>query len=84
MNFKEAEAKLAEIAGGRYHCLAYKKAIYPEAQFKECAKVETECCLYVHGDGHIYGRTWDEAFKKKLEPPPIEEVPEDGAMEVPE
>ena len=81
MNFKEAEAKLAEIAGGEYCSLKYEK------KFLRRGPTETECIIYIHGQGLTSAPTWDLVFQKyeaKFKPMPVEEVPEDEAMEVPE
>ena len=81
MNFKEAEAKLAEIAGGEYHTLKYEKKFFGKGD------AATECIIYIHGQGYTSDRTWDLVFQKyeaKYKPLPIEEIPEDEAMEVPE
>lgn len=74
MDIIEAENKLAEIAGGNYRSLAYKKSYHKE-------EIETECSIYIHGDTIYSGHTWDDAFKareiannKKIEELPIEEA----------
>ena len=81
MNFKEAEAKLAEIAGGEYHTLGFEK------KFLRKGRTETVCTIYIHAHGLTSAPTWDLVFHKyeaKTEPLPIEEVPEDDVMEVSE
>ena len=81
MNFKEAEARLAEIADGEYHSLGFEK------KFLRKGRTETVCTIYIHAHGLTSAPTWDLVFKKyedKMKPPPIEEAPEDEAMEVPE
>ena len=81
MNFKGAEAKLAEIAGDKYRSLKYEKTLLRGGH------ATTECTIYIHMQGHTSAPTWDLVFKKyedKMKPPPIEEAPEDEAMEVPE
>ena len=80
MNFKEAEAKLAEIAGGQYYSLQYEKTTFSDGY------AATQCTIYTHEHGHISERTWDRVFQKYKNSinPLVEEVPEDEPMEVPE
>ena len=82
MNFKEAEAKLARIAGKNYRSLRYEKIV------DQFGPVKTMCTIYSDDDGYTSAPTWDLVFQKyeaKHNPMQhIEEAPEDEAVEVPE
>lgn len=57
MTYKEAKAKLAVIAAGRYHSMYYTEATFPNG------RVEPECRLYI--DPSISSgvfNTWERAF----------------------
>lgn len=68
MTFMEADAKLAEIARGRYRALSFQMVTHSSGE------VSTVCSVYAADKGWHEGPTWDAAFSKMTNQ--IEESPE--------
>ena len=56
MTFKEAKAKLKEIADGKYHSIQY------ELTEHEDGNLASECEIYIDKEGWYKDSTWEEAF----------------------
>ena len=73
MKFIEAEAKMVELAKGKYCAIEIGKHMYSHGA------MHTECSLYIDGHGHVTGPTWEDAARKlsyMVEGEPIEVFPE--------
>ena len=71
MTFMEADAKLAEIAQGRYRALLYEMVTHSSGE------VSTVCRVYASDKGWHEGPTWDAAFSNLMtnqieQPPEVE------------
>ena len=61
MTFKQAREKLKHAAHGDYHSISYELTSHHDGE-----EVET-CTIYIDGEKHHHGRTWEEAFKSRVE-----------------
>lgn len=77
MTFEEAEAKLGEMAKGRFHSIYYNRTHYCDC------RVDQGCRVYIDGYDMASGRSWDEALQRMqlllnpvpaIDPGPVEEV----------
>ena len=64
MTFAEAAQRLAEIAGPRYHSIKFELTTHSPGAFGNGRSSEAQCTLYMEGQNHVYGPTWEEAFAK--------------------
>jgi len=58
MKMFEARAKLEELAGGKYRNLTYS------VTDNHVGEVSFECTVYIDGEGHHHGETWEESLQK--------------------
>lgn len=64
MKFKEAKAKLAKIADGKYHSLEYSITNFKSVGRRTERTERAECGVYIDGVSWSFGPTWEAAFKK--------------------
>ena len=58
MKLLEARAKLKELSGGKYRNLAYSLTEHRDRE------VGISCTVYVDGQEHHTGETWEEALQE--------------------